>query len=285
MGQLQLCQWRLTLSVNCFKSYSAASHAPLSPSPASVARLPVWHLLSTATFPPCCNMLCCAVLFRLDTDFCPGSLWVADQRFAWFDLTANLTFYGPGPGGKGQVGGYTHTPTAQPAWLLAGSVATIVSYHRDCHVCVTTMHSCCKVSAAKGGGLSGCHQPFQSCHTHVETSPMLWLSLACTCACCAHVTVHCVAAYAMGPCCTCVQVFAHSTPILKHYRPEARAKAILPDLAALIWSACQVRDEPCCDTANLGRNCKATASPLRTYTVTVRISGHFPKALNPEPLS
>jgi hypothetical protein len=42
--------------------------------------------------------------FRLDSDFCPGSLWVADQRFAWFDLTANLTFYGPGPGGKGQVG-------------------------------------------------------------------------------------------------------------------------------------------------------------------------------------
>lgn len=41
---------------------------------------------------------------RLDTDFCPGSLWVADKRFAWFDLTANLTFYGPGPGGKGQVG-------------------------------------------------------------------------------------------------------------------------------------------------------------------------------------
>jgi len=41
---------------------------------------------------------------RLDTDFCPGSLWVADKRYAWFDLTANLTFYGPGPGGKGQVG-------------------------------------------------------------------------------------------------------------------------------------------------------------------------------------
>lgn len=41
---------------------------------------------------------------RLDTDFCPGSLWVADKRYAWFDLTANLTFYGPGPGGRGQVG-------------------------------------------------------------------------------------------------------------------------------------------------------------------------------------
>jgi hypothetical protein len=41
-------------------------------------------------------------------------------------------------------------------------------------------------------------------------------------------------------CCCLLQVFAHSTPILSHYRPEARAKAILPDLAALVWSACQV---------------------------------------------
>lgn len=40
--------------------------------------------------------------------------------------------------------------------------------------------------------------------------------------------------------CVVLQVFAHSTPILSHYRPEARAKAILPDLAALVWSACQV---------------------------------------------
>jgi hypothetical protein len=62
---------------------------------------------------------------------------VSDKRYAWFDLTANLTFYGPGPGGKGQV-------------------------------------------------------------------------------------------------------FAHSTPILKHYKPQDVHRAIVPDLAALVWSACQV---------------------------------------------
>ncbi|WIA30988.1 hypothetical protein OEZ86_001032 [Tetradesmus obliquus] len=67
---------------------------------------------------------------------CPGSLWVSDKRYAWFDLTANLTFYGPGPGGKGQV-------------------------------------------------------------------------------------------------------FAHSTPILKHYKAQDVHRAITPDLAALVWSACQ----------------------------------------------
>jgi hypothetical protein len=62
---------------------------------------------------------------------------VSDKRYAWFDLTANLTFYGPGPGGKGQV-------------------------------------------------------------------------------------------------------FAHSTPILKHYKSHDMHRAIVPDLAALVWSACQV---------------------------------------------
>ncbi|WIA11080.1 hypothetical protein OEZ85_011230 [Tetradesmus obliquus] len=67
---------------------------------------------------------------------CPGSLWVSDKRYAWFDLTANLTFYGPGPGGKGQV-------------------------------------------------------------------------------------------------------FTHSTPILKHYKAQDVHRAITPDLAALVWSACQ----------------------------------------------
>lgn len=69
---------------------------------------------------------------------CPGSLWVSDKRYAWFDLSANLTFYGPGPGGKGAV-------------------------------------------------------------------------------------------------------FQHSVPVLKHYKPEAASKAIIPDLVGLVWSACQVR--------------------------------------------
>eukprot|EP00877_Chromochloris_zofingiensis_P012803 jgi/Chrzof1/7777/Cz02g36110.t1 len=67
---------------------------------------------------------------------CPGSLWVSDKRYAWFDLSANLTFYGPGPGGKGAV-------------------------------------------------------------------------------------------------------FQHSVPVLKHYKPEAASKAIIPDLVGLVWSACQ----------------------------------------------
>lgn len=62
---------------------------------------------------------------------------MSNKRYAWFDLTANLTFYGPGPGGKGQV-------------------------------------------------------------------------------------------------------FAHSTPILQHYKKDVMHQAILPDLAALVWSACQV---------------------------------------------
>ncbi|KAF8068242.1 Ocrl [Scenedesmus sp. PABB004] len=69
---------------------------------------------------------------------CPGSLWVGAKRYAWFDLTANLTFYGPGPGGRGQV-------------------------------------------------------------------------------------------------------FAHSTPLLQHYKKDTLHRAILPDLAALVWSGCQAR--------------------------------------------
>ncbi len=32
------------------------------------------------------------------------------------------------------------------------------------------------------------------------------------------------------------QVLAHSVPALTHYRPEAMAKAVTPDLAALVWS-------------------------------------------------
>jgi hypothetical protein len=34
-------------------------------------------------------------------------------------------------------------------------------------------------------------------------------------------------------------VFAHSTPILKHYKAHDMHRAIVPDLAALVWSACQ----------------------------------------------
>eukprot|EP00775_Hariotina_reticulata_P009952 gene9952-10107_t len=69
-------------------------------------------------------------------DACPGSLWTSSKRYTWFDLSANVTFYGPGPGGKGQV-------------------------------------------------------------------------------------------------------LSHSIPLLKHYRKEEIHRAILPDLAALVWSACQ----------------------------------------------
>jgi hypothetical protein len=32
------------------------------------------------------------------------------------------------------------------------------------------------------------------------------------------------------------QVLAHSVPSLSHYRPEAARRAVLPDLAALVWS-------------------------------------------------
>lgn len=35
------------------------------------------------------------------------------------------------------------------------------------------------------------------------------------------------------------QVLSHSVPQLSHYRPEAMRRAVLPDLAALVWSACQ----------------------------------------------
>eukprot|EP00879_Flechtneria_rotunda_P007305 GHRR01007663.1.p1 GENE.GHRR01007663.1~~GHRR01007663.1.p1 ORF type:complete len:735 (+),score=144.94 GHRR01007663.1:731-2935(+) len=70
------------------------------------------------------------------TDSCPGSLWVSHKRYAWLDLSANLTFYGPGPGGRGQV-------------------------------------------------------------------------------------------------------FTHSVPVVKHYKKDVVSKAILPDLAALVWSACE----------------------------------------------
>jgi hypothetical protein len=38
-------------------------------------------------------------------------------------------------------------------------------------------------------------------------------------------------------------VFAHSTPILRHYKAQDMHRAIVPDLAALVWSACQVRDD------------------------------------------
>jgi hypothetical protein len=62
---------------------------------------------------------------------------VGKDRYAWFDIGANLTFYGPGPGGKGHV-------------------------------------------------------------------------------------------------------FDHSVPALSHYKAAAVSRAILPDLAALVWSACQV---------------------------------------------
>lgn len=34
---------------------------------------------------------------------CPGQLWVSDKPYAWVDLTANTSRYGPGTGGKGQV--------------------------------------------------------------------------------------------------------------------------------------------------------------------------------------
>jgi hypothetical protein len=42
------------------------------------------------------------------------------------------------------------------------------------------------------------------------------------------------------------QVFAHSTPIVKHYKAHDMHRAIVPDLAALVWSACQVRDDVAC---------------------------------------
>ena len=38
-----------------------------------------------------------------------------------------------------------------------------------------------------------------------------------------------------------LQVQQHSLPHPKHYKPEWIERAILPDLAALVWSACQVR--------------------------------------------
>ncbi|KIY91544.1 hypothetical protein MNEG_16420 [Monoraphidium neglectum] len=35
---------------------------------------------------------------------CPGGVYVSQvHRYAFYDLSANITFYGPGPGGKGQV--------------------------------------------------------------------------------------------------------------------------------------------------------------------------------------
>jgi hypothetical protein len=67
-------------------------------------------------------------------------------------------------------------------------------------------------------------------------------------------TKHC------GVCAWGVQVFAHSTPILKHYRPDARPKAILPDLAALVWSACQVRHGWCGVDLGNGLKCSAVGS-------------------------
>lgn len=87
-----------------------------------------------------CCCLCTLLLHSCSNqnESCPGSLWVSTKRYVWFDLTANLTFYGPGPGGKGQV-------------------------------------------------------------------------------------------------------FAHSTPLLKHYKQHYMHRAIVPDLAALVWSACQVK--------------------------------------------
>eukprot|EP00878_Enallax_costatus_P035101 GHUV01039077.1.p1 GENE.GHUV01039077.1~~GHUV01039077.1.p1 ORF type:complete len:332 (+),score=22.17 GHUV01039077.1:218-1213(+) len=85
------------------------------------------------------------------TDSCPGSLYVSSKRYAWFDISANLTFYGPGPGGKGQV-------------------------------------------------------------------------------------------------------FAHSTPILQHYKQDSMAQAVLPDLVALVWSACQVGDRASSKTSRPSNN-------------------------------
>ena len=38
-------------------------------------------------------------------------------------------------------------------------------------------------------------------------------------------------------------VFQHSVPVLKHYKADSIGRAILPDLAALVWSACQVGAE------------------------------------------
>ncbi|MEW5315415.1 MAG: hypothetical protein WDW38_006846 [Sanguina aurantia] len=38
---------------------------------------------------------------------CPGALWVGDQRYAWVDLSAGPSEYGPGPGHHGQV--FPHT--------------------------------------------------------------------------------------------------------------------------------------------------------------------------------
>lgn len=73
--------------------------------------------------------MCCDVC-RLESDFCPGSLWVADQRFAWFDLTANLTFYGPGPGGKGQVGQLLWL-----GWWLGWLSCSIAPHEEVCHTC------------------------------------------------------------------------------------------------------------------------------------------------------
>lgn len=67
---------------------------------------------------------------------CPGGLWVGRQPYAWVDLSAYPSFYGPGPGGKGQV-------------------------------------------------------------------------------------------------------FRHTVPVLEHYKDATMKQAMLPDLAALVWSACQ----------------------------------------------
>jgi len=51
-----------------------------------------------------CCLLCRFCLWPREVkDACPGSLWASSKRYAWFDLSANVSFYGPGPGGKGQV--------------------------------------------------------------------------------------------------------------------------------------------------------------------------------------
>jgi len=35
---------------------------------------------------------------------CPGGIYISRQhRYSFYDLSANITFFGPGPGGKGQV--------------------------------------------------------------------------------------------------------------------------------------------------------------------------------------
>eukprot|EP00878_Enallax_costatus_P021761 GHUV01023053.1.p1 GENE.GHUV01023053.1~~GHUV01023053.1.p1 ORF type:complete len:184 (+),score=9.74 GHUV01023053.1:816-1367(+) len=131
------CTWHL------FVSHAKKQHA--------VLRAPAYqqHMSLPSGLEP--SKPCNSLSYRNATDSCPGSLYVSSKRYAWFDISANLTFYGPGPGGKGQV-------------------------------------------------------------------------------------------------------FAHSTPILQHYKQDSMAQAVLPDLVALVWSACQVGDRASSKTSRPSNN-------------------------------